>query len=141
MSNLDAASLFSARGLVAVVTGASSGLGAVMARTLDANGASKVFILGRREANLKKLASESVGIDVRVPSLPLTRLGEERVSNPNRLRCGLEGVFASGRRIHLEADPVHQSPDSQLRISRRDHKHGASNGRADRQRDPERTLG
>jgi NADP-dependent 3-hydroxy acid dehydrogenase YdfG len=60
MSNLDATQLFSVHGLVAVITGASSGLGAVMAHALDQNGASKVFILGRRESKLKEVASKAV---------------------------------------------------------------------------------
>ncbi|KAE8446907.1 hypothetical protein EG329_011538 [Mollisiaceae sp. DMI_Dod_QoI] len=59
MSNLDAAQLFSVRGLIAVVTGASSGLGEVMAHALDVNGAAKVFILGRRESKLKEVASKA----------------------------------------------------------------------------------
>lgn len=50
MSNLDVAQLFSVKGLVAVVTGASSGLGEVIGYALDVNGAAKVFILGRRES-------------------------------------------------------------------------------------------
>lgn len=60
MSNLNAAQLFSVKGLVAVVTGASSGLGAVMAHALDVNGATKVFILGRRESKLIEVASKAV---------------------------------------------------------------------------------
>ncbi|CAI6340548.1 unnamed protein product [Periconia digitata] len=59
MSTLDAAQLFSVKGLVAVVTGAGSGLGEIMAHALDVNGASKVFILGRREAKLKEAASKA----------------------------------------------------------------------------------
>lgn len=63
MSNLDAAQLFGVKGLVAVITGASSGLGTYMAHALDVNGASKVFILGRREDNLKQVASKAVSIN------------------------------------------------------------------------------
>ncbi|OBT81531.1 hypothetical protein VE02_09559 [Pseudogymnoascus sp. 03VT05] len=59
MSNLDAAQLFFVKGLVAVITGASSGLGEVMAHALDVNGAAKVFILGRRESKLKEVASKA----------------------------------------------------------------------------------
>jgi NAD(P)-dependent dehydrogenase (short-subunit alcohol dehydrogenase family) len=62
MSNLEVAKLFSVHGLVAVVTGASSGLGEVMAHALDINGAAKVFILGRRESKLKEVASKAVCI-------------------------------------------------------------------------------
>lgn len=60
MSNLEATRLFSVKGLVAVVTGAGSGLGEVMAHVLDVNGAAKVFILGRRESKLKDVASKAV---------------------------------------------------------------------------------
>jgi NADP-dependent 3-hydroxy acid dehydrogenase YdfG len=60
MSKFDAAQLFSAKGLVAVVTGAGSGLGEAMAHALDVNGAAKVFILGRRESKLKEVAEKSV---------------------------------------------------------------------------------
>lgn len=60
MSNLEKSQLFSVKGLTCVITGASSGLGAVMARVLDVNGAAKVFILGRRESKLKQVASEAV---------------------------------------------------------------------------------
>lgn len=60
MSSLAATQLFSVKGLVAVVTGASSGLGEIMAHALDVNGASKVFILGRRVAKLKQVASKAV---------------------------------------------------------------------------------
>lgn len=63
MSNLDAAQLFSVKGLVAVVTGASSGLGEVLAHALDVNGAAKVFILGRRESKLREVASKAVCVD------------------------------------------------------------------------------
>jgi NADP-dependent 3-hydroxy acid dehydrogenase YdfG len=60
MSNLEASQLFSVKGLVAVITGASSGLGEIMAHTLDINGAAKVFILGRRESRLAEVASKAV---------------------------------------------------------------------------------
>jgi NADP-dependent 3-hydroxy acid dehydrogenase YdfG len=63
MSNLDAAQLFSVKGLVAVITGASSGLGEVMAHDLDIKGAAKVFILGRRESKLREVAAAAVSND------------------------------------------------------------------------------
>ncbi|KAH8756618.1 short chain dehydrogenase/reductase family [Diaporthe sp. PMI_573] len=59
MSKFDAAQLFSVKGLVAVVTGAGSGLGESMAHALDVNGAAKVFILGRRESKLKEVANKA----------------------------------------------------------------------------------
>lgn len=60
MSHLEITNLFSVKGLVAVITGASSGLGEVMAHALDVNGAAKVFILGRREEKLKEVAAKAV---------------------------------------------------------------------------------
>ncbi|KAI9733860.1 MAG: hypothetical protein M1834_002514 [Cirrosporium novae-zelandiae] len=57
MENLDAGKLFSVEGFVAVVTGGGTGLGLMAARALAANGASKVYILGRREQVLKDAAA------------------------------------------------------------------------------------
>lgn len=52
----DIASLFNVNGMVAVVTGGGSGLGLYAARALDANGAKKVYIVGRRENTLQEAA-------------------------------------------------------------------------------------
>ena len=60
MSALSASTLFSVNGMNFVVTGGGSGLGEMMALALDANGASKVFILGRRQASLEKVAAKAV---------------------------------------------------------------------------------
>lgn len=38
------------------------GLGAIMAKSLDANGAKNVFILGRRLDKLEEVASQAVGV-------------------------------------------------------------------------------
>ncbi|KAI2617478.1 NAD(P)-binding protein [Hypoxylon sp. NC1633] len=54
---LDAASLFNVNGMVAIITGGSSGIGVTWAHALDQNGAAKVFILGRRENKLKEVAA------------------------------------------------------------------------------------
>ncbi|KPI40850.1 3-oxoacyl-[acyl-carrier-protein] FabG [Cyphellophora attinorum] len=48
--------LFSVSGLVCVVTGGGTGIGKWTAEAFDANGAAKVFILGRRTAELQKVA-------------------------------------------------------------------------------------
>src|SRR5579871_3571749 len=55
--NLDPLAPFRLDGKVAIVTGASSGLGARFARVLDAAGASVVLVARRRE-RLEELASE-----------------------------------------------------------------------------------
>lgn len=48
--------LFSVDKTVAVITGAGTGLGRMMAHALASNGAEKVYILGRREDKLKETA-------------------------------------------------------------------------------------
>ncbi|KAF2753665.1 short chain dehydrogenase/reductase [Pseudovirgaria hyperparasitica] len=57
--NYDATSLFSVKGLVAVITGGGSGLGANVAHALDANGAKAVYVLGRRAEALERTAAEA----------------------------------------------------------------------------------
>lgn len=52
----DLNSLFNVNGIVAVITGGGSGLGLYAARALDANGAKKVYIVGRREQTLNEAA-------------------------------------------------------------------------------------
>ena len=58
MSSLDAASLFSVNGLVAVVTGGGTGIGLMIATALEHNGAT-VYILGRRDEVLQTAAREN----------------------------------------------------------------------------------
>ena len=59
MSNIDAGKLFGVPGLVAVITGGGSGIGLMLAKALALNGASKVFIIGRRKEVLDSAAKES----------------------------------------------------------------------------------
>ncbi|KAL4883966.1 short chain dehydrogenase/reductase family [Aspergillus karnatakaensis] len=58
MSSFDITTLFSVNGLVAVITGGGSGLGRTIAHALAENGASKVYILGRRLSALEETASK-----------------------------------------------------------------------------------
>ncbi|KAF2111784.1 short chain dehydrogenase/reductase family [Lophiotrema nucula] len=60
MVDLSISNLFNVNGLVFVITGGGSGLGEFMALALDRNGASKVFILGRRQQSLEKVAAKAV---------------------------------------------------------------------------------
>ncbi|KAL2864744.1 SDR family oxidoreductase [Aspergillus lucknowensis] len=57
MSHLQVSNLYNIKDLVAVITGGGSGLGRTMALALAANGASKVFIIGRREDALRETVS------------------------------------------------------------------------------------
>ncbi|CAL5866122.1 uncharacterized protein PFLUO_LOCUS329 [Penicillium psychrofluorescens] len=58
-ASINAADLFNVNGLVAVITGGGTGIGLMMAKALAANGASKVFIVGRRFSVLESAAKES----------------------------------------------------------------------------------
>jgi NADP-dependent 3-hydroxy acid dehydrogenase YdfG len=53
--------LFDVSDCVAVVTGGGTGMGLMMAKALEANGA-KVYILGRRLEVLQEAAKQSVSI-------------------------------------------------------------------------------
>ncbi|KAK3166784.1 hypothetical protein OEA41_009909 [Lepraria neglecta] len=59
MSSLEAANLFNVKGLVAVITGGGSGIGAMMTEALALNGAYKVYIIGRRREVLDETAKKS----------------------------------------------------------------------------------
>lgn len=54
-------SMYSVKGVIAVVTGGGSGIGLIMARTLEENGA-KVYILGRDLVKLQEAAKQAVRI-------------------------------------------------------------------------------
>ena len=60
MATTSARDLFSVTGQIFVITGGGSGLGEWMAQAFDANGASKVFILGRRQASLERVVASAV---------------------------------------------------------------------------------
>ncbi|KAI9818774.1 MAG: hypothetical protein M1827_007594 [Pycnora praestabilis] len=59
MSTIEAGNLFNVNGLVAVITGGGSGIGLMMAKALEANGAAKVYIIGRRKEVLEAAAKEA----------------------------------------------------------------------------------
>lgn len=62
--------LFNLKGKVAVVTGAGSGIGLMIAQTLAANGA-KVYIIGRGEDKLKTVVDQySTGIEGEIVAFP-----------------------------------------------------------------------
>ncbi|SLM36981.1 short chain dehydrogenase reductase [Lasallia pustulata] len=58
MSNLEASNLFSVKDLVVVITGGGTGIGLMMAKALDANGA-KVYVIGRRKEPLEAAAKQA----------------------------------------------------------------------------------
>ncbi|KAJ5116232.1 hypothetical protein N7456_000580 [Penicillium angulare] len=57
-ASVDSSNLFRVDGIVAVVTGGGSGIGLIITRALAANGAHKIYILGRRLEVLEKAAAE-----------------------------------------------------------------------------------
>ncbi|KAJ6080441.1 short-chain dehydrogenase [Penicillium canescens] len=61
-SAVDSSTIFRVDGIVAVVTGGGSGIGLTTSRALAANGAQKVYILGRRLEVLEKAAEEYLSI-------------------------------------------------------------------------------
>jgi len=58
MSSIEAGNLFSVKGLVAVVTGGGTGIGLMITKALEENGA-KVYIVGRRLDVLEKASKEA----------------------------------------------------------------------------------
>lgn len=62
-STLSASDLFNVQGLVALVTGGGTGIGLMITKALAHNGATKVYIAGRRREVLEKAAA-SVGPNV-----------------------------------------------------------------------------
>ncbi|KAJ9156830.1 NAD(P)-binding protein [Coniochaeta hoffmannii] len=61
-TSLEAANLFRVDGIVAAITGGGTGIGLTMAKALMANGAKKVYILGRRMEILEAAAREIPGL-------------------------------------------------------------------------------
>ncbi|KAI1651217.1 NAD(P)-binding protein [Daldinia loculata] len=65
-ATLGAESLFNAKGVVAVVTGGGTGIGLMITKALATNGASKVYIIGRRLQVLQQ-AAEQIGTGNVIP--------------------------------------------------------------------------
>ncbi|RYC62720.1 hypothetical protein CHU98_g3505 [Xylaria longipes] len=57
MGSINTSTLFNVDGIVAVITGGGTGIGLMMAKALAFNGASKVYIIGRREDKLREAAA------------------------------------------------------------------------------------
>ncbi|KAL6717309.1 hypothetical protein ACLMJK_005224 [Lecanora helva] len=67
MPSFERDSLFGVDGLVAVITGGGSGIGLMQAKALADNGAKKVYIVGRRENQLKEAAQYSPSVITPLP--------------------------------------------------------------------------
>ena len=98
MATLEASTLFSVKDMVFVITGGGSGLGEHMAKALDVNGASKVFILGRRKASLERVASQAVQRSQSwcIESVSLTPGTEERQHHTDSVRRSIKGRIGRG---------------------------------------------
>jgi len=59
MENLNANNLFRVPGMVAVITGGATGIGLMMTKALVANGAAKVYVVGRRKEKLEEAAANA----------------------------------------------------------------------------------
>ncbi|KAI0484847.1 short-chain dehydrogenase/reductase [Xylariaceae sp. FL0804] len=86
--SLDPADLFGVRGLVVVITGGGTGIGLMMAQTLEANGA-VVYIIGRRMEALEEAAKTAKHGNI----LPLQGDVTDKAS---LLRCAEAVAAASG---------------------------------------------
>lgn len=62
MAQSNDSDLFKVNNLVAVITGGGTGIGLMMAKSLAANGAKKVYIIGRRLEKLQEAAEQHVNI-------------------------------------------------------------------------------
>lgn len=56
--SLIAGNLFGVDGLVAVITGGGTGIGAMMTTALAENGAARIYIIGRRIEKLQEMAAK-----------------------------------------------------------------------------------
>jgi NAD(P)-dependent dehydrogenase (short-subunit alcohol dehydrogenase family) len=107
-TSLDPLALFRLDGQVAVVTGASSGLGDRFARVLDAVGA-RVVIAARRADRLEALAADLTNAVV-VPADLAQPADRERLVRVALDTCGRLDVLVNnagiGRKVSLEDEPL-----------------------------------
>jgi NAD(P)-dependent dehydrogenase (short-subunit alcohol dehydrogenase family) len=106
--------LFDISGRVAVVTGASSGLGAGLARALAGAGA-RLAVVARRQDRLDKLAEEIDGLPVRCDLLDLDGLDQviprvaEALGPPEILVNAAGGMFTRERAENEPLDAIMQT--------------------------------
>ncbi|KAL5895014.1 hypothetical protein ACKVWC_000235 [Pyricularia oryzae] len=98
-STFDAATLFKVNGLVAVVTGAGSGLGRTIALALAYNGSARVYLLGRRLDKLQETISLGPGgsAAARGNMIPL----QVDVTDKDKLAAATAQIAADVGFIHL----------------------------------------
>jgi len=81
MSSLEISNLFGVNGIVAVITGGGTGIGLMMAKALASNGASKVYIVGRREDKLNDAASSYPNIIIPLKGDITSKEDLKRIAN------------------------------------------------------------
>jgi NAD(P)-dependent dehydrogenase (short-subunit alcohol dehydrogenase family) len=136
-SGADPLSLFGLEGRIAIVTGASSGLGAAVARTLAAAGAT-VAAVARRQDRLTMLADEIGGIAFECDLLDDTQLDSlvpavaARLGPPTVLVNAAGGIEGGERAEEESAEHIRKALDlnlvAPLRLSQAVHPHMVAAG-------------
>ena len=112
MPNTEAFDAFRLDGRVAVVTGASSGLGEALARGLAEAGA-RVAVVARRRERLEKLAEQIGGLAVECDLLDLEQVGEV----VPRVAAGLGGpeILVNAAGMIFSREPAEREPLADIR--------------------------